>query len=703
MNGRARRSWIWAAAVVLTLSAIGCLGSGALVHEYAPYGLDSVPPYWVCATATPVPTSTKAPCDCVCEGSVGTDECVGEPGQCIGAGEHWRLACSPWPPTPHPSPTPFIMVGGPFRLHQRIWVPIRPTVAPEPALGGTPAPPARGTIGIMLTSWSDHAGHRFEFQVTNASASPVDIDLPSQVFVRCGNHRVIHAERDHYLERGVEYPSSRLEPGEVRDISVTIRYDEPCPRPVLGVLTSPYLSRVGSRGLDASAVAGADTAIYIDYGSQVPGACSATQQAPLGEPYPEADVPPPDPERHRYAYANAIGGTGAGHRSDMVPVMMPPCLGITRGFGCHAFPTGVSGGDRCPPGAPYWHTGVDYSCPLGSPVKTPMGGALVHSSGTGYGRLAKIILSERGQTVQMYFAHLSRFVQSDVCRKGGICHAGSRVGRTGSTGFSTGPHLHWEMRVNDVPVDPFQYYGGSALGPTPGARGAEAEEGTGVLAAVAAVAASPESTATPRPPNRHPLTLRVRDVRGSGMGGLHIELWDIDGERDVAACIVDSLGQCQLDLAAGVYRVRLSGQVDGRPVHSQGAVNLAAQESGKGEYAYGPLALWHDGPQSTVGLVLDEDGSGVLHPLIDADPTGGHPRPLDPLEDHSTPVATRGPRDRSANGFLPDDSAQRGPARRIVGFVLWAAVLGLLAFVYYVSRSVGRSASEGREEDRDHA
>ncbi|MGD8238142.1 MAG: peptidoglycan DD-metalloendopeptidase family protein [Armatimonadota bacterium] len=442
---------------------------------------------------------------------------------------------------------------------------------------------------------------------------------------------------------------------------------------------------------------GADTALYIDYRSTVSGECSATQEAPLGAPYPEVEAPPPEPDREDYAYANVMDGAAAGHRSDKVPVTMPPCLRITRGFGCDAFPTGVSGGDRCPPDAPYWHTGVDYSCPRGTPVRTPMGGALVHSSSTGYGRLAMVILSEQGQTLEMYFAHLASFAQSDVCRRGGICHAGSRVGVVGSSGFSTGPHLHWEMRVNDLPVDPFLYYGGSAGSGRPAAAShasgrpvAGRNPGAAALASPARVPPSPEPAATRRPRNRYPLTLRVRDAAGAGVARAQIRLQGIDGENEVAACTSDSRGLCALSLPSGVYRIRLAGEIDGRRIDAVGAPNVRAMEGDGLEYAYGPLALWHEGPGSTVGMVLTGDGSGVLHPLIDADPRGAAPQPLDPVEDlpRTTPTATAA--DQAPYDTLMPEDAHRRPARLAVGLVSLAAALGLLTFAYYVSRREAR-------------
>jgi hypothetical protein len=558
-------------------------------------------------------------------------------------------------------------------------------------------------VGIILKSWSDHPGHRFDFEVKNISSSPIDFDLPAQVFVRCGNNNVLHVERDKYEEHGLDYPDSHFDPGEERDISLSIWYDQSCPDPILGIMTSPYVSAAGSAGLSSNAVTGGDTAIYIDYHAKVPGECSATQQAPLGAPYPEIEMPPPEPDRDTYGYASIMNGVAAGHRSDKVPVTIPPCLRITRGFGCDEFPTGVAGGDRCPADKPYWHTGVDFSCATGIPVYTPMGGALVHSSSSsGYGNLAKIILSEGGQTLQMYFAHLSAFAQSDLCHRGGICHPGSQVGAIGSTGFSTGPHLHWEFRVNNVPVDPFQYFGGSAgsglprmgpQGPVAGLQGTE--QSMGILAAPAAVAASPVPTATRRPPNEYPLKIRVRDADGNGFAGIEVALSDIDGEEVVGSCTSDDSGECRLDLPSGVYQIRLAGEVGGHPVDPVGELNLEALASGRAEYYYGPLALWHDPPHSTAGFILEEDEAGVLQPVIDADPTSEVPQPLDPVED--LPAATPAPSGVGPGTTQPTTAREGdgGPlGRRLLRFALFAAGFGLLILVYFTAQLI-REQGEG--------
>ena len=94
------------------------------------------------------------------------------------------------------------------------------------------------------------------------------------------------------------------------------------------------------------------------------------------------------------------------------------------------------------------HSGVDYAAPTGTPVRT-VGDGLVTFAGVqnGYGN---VIYIDHGQGQSTVYAHLSRI---DV-DKGQKLTQGSTIGAVGSTGYSTGPHLHFEFRVNNEPQDP---------------------------------------------------------------------------------------------------------------------------------------------------------------------------------------------------------------------------------------------------------
>ena len=96
------------------------------------------------------------------------------------------------------------------------------------------------------------------------------------------------------------------------------------------------------------------------------------------------------------------------------------------------------------------HLGVDYGAPSGTPVRA-VGDATVEFAGwqNGYGNV--VVLRHAGERETRY-AHLSRI---DV-RKGQRVDQGSKLGAVGATGWATGPHLHFEFRVNGQNVDPMK-------------------------------------------------------------------------------------------------------------------------------------------------------------------------------------------------------------------------------------------------------
>jgi murein DD-endopeptidase MepM/ murein hydrolase activator NlpD len=96
------------------------------------------------------------------------------------------------------------------------------------------------------------------------------------------------------------------------------------------------------------------------------------------------------------------------------------------------------------------HRGTDFAAPLGTPVRATADGA-VALAGTqnGYGNV--VVLRHDGAYTTLY-AHLSRFAGG--VRPGARVHQGDTIGFVGQTGWATGPHLHYEFRVADVPRDP---------------------------------------------------------------------------------------------------------------------------------------------------------------------------------------------------------------------------------------------------------
>jgi murein DD-endopeptidase MepM/ murein hydrolase activator NlpD len=103
---------------------------------------------------------------------------------------------------------------------------------------------------------------------------------------------------------------------------------------------------------------------------------------------------------------------------------------------------------------PRWgrmHNGIDISAPVGTPVSTSRGGDVVFVGWKGgYGKVVEIKHDEHYMTV---YAHLSKiFVEEgDSVKDGGV------IGNVGCTGRCTGPHLHFEIRYDDIPRNPLYF------------------------------------------------------------------------------------------------------------------------------------------------------------------------------------------------------------------------------------------------------
>jgi murein DD-endopeptidase MepM/ murein hydrolase activator NlpD len=128
------------------------------------------------------------------------------------------------------------------------------------------------------------------------------------------------------------------------------------------------------------------------------------------------------------------------------PRMQWPCYGtgFAQYFGPSAFPFE-------PPafGYQHFHTGVDFAGPQGTPARATANGVVVAASkgDTGYGN--HVVIAFDAHVLALY-GHLDSF----PVHVGDHVQAGQVIGLIGSTGNSTGPHLHFEVRYDDSPVDP---------------------------------------------------------------------------------------------------------------------------------------------------------------------------------------------------------------------------------------------------------
>ncbi len=98
------------------------------------------------------------------------------------------------------------------------------------------------------------------------------------------------------------------------------------------------------------------------------------------------------------------------------------------------------------------HAGIDIGTPTGMEVRSPAAGKVVVAAYDG--RMGKFIRIDHGYGIETTFGHLSKI----HVKYGDKVHRGDLIGLVGSTGkFSTGPHLHYQVAVNDIVVDPVHY------------------------------------------------------------------------------------------------------------------------------------------------------------------------------------------------------------------------------------------------------
>lgn len=192
---------------------------------------------------------------------------------------------------------------------------------------------------------------------------------------------------------------------------------------------------------------------------------------------PEVPIPQPDAQQRSAILAAVLDATGA-LISEVAGVILdsdfgpapsedttadepeittaPPAVGlggsilplparsyeISSGYGGRNNPTGNGG---------QFHQGVDFAAPSGTPIYAVTGGTVEQAgdAGDGYGNLVRI---KSGNTVT-YYGHQS----SIGVEVGDTVEAGDQIGTVGSTGNSTGPHLHLEVRNNGSSVEPVAY------------------------------------------------------------------------------------------------------------------------------------------------------------------------------------------------------------------------------------------------------
>jgi murein DD-endopeptidase MepM/ murein hydrolase activator NlpD len=152
-------------------------------------------------------------------------------------------------------------------------------------------------------------------------------------------------------------------------------------------------------------------------------------------------------EQIRIANQSSTGSVGNGDPEATGPLDWPlPGYSTSWRIGWRVHP--VYGYKSC-------HTGIDIAAPKGTLIKAADGGIVLKTfSSRAYGNVT--LIDHGGGLVTMY-AHQSAFLVSE----GEVVSAQEAIGRVGTTGYSTGNHLHFEVHVNGVPYNPRGWFGGS--------------------------------------------------------------------------------------------------------------------------------------------------------------------------------------------------------------------------------------------------
>jgi murein DD-endopeptidase MepM/ murein hydrolase activator NlpD len=144
-----------------------------------------------------------------------------------------------------------------------------------------------------------------------------------------------------------------------------------------------------------------------------------------------------------FGVAACAGGSKLDRASGPVTLLAAPVADaqISRGFGLWRHP--ILGYRRM-------HRGIDYVVPRGTPVHAT-GEGVVEKAGWhgGYGRYVRI---RHASGIRTAYAHLSRIAPN--IQRGARVAMGTVIGRSGSSGLSTGPHLHYEVLRGDVAINP---------------------------------------------------------------------------------------------------------------------------------------------------------------------------------------------------------------------------------------------------------
>ena len=186
-----------------------------------------------------------------------------------------------------------------------------------------------------------------------------------------------------------------------------------------------------------------------DEGREPPPATPDRAEGPPSPPGAPGPLPAPNVQPERPAPPAATTTTTPPPTQRPVTPARPSTLGwplaspvVTSGFGYRIHP--IFGTSRL-------HAGIDLRGSMGTPILAAGDGVVVSAGWRGgYGNT---VIIDHGGSLATLYAHQSRV----HVRAGAQVRRGQAIGAVGSTGQSTGPHLHFEVRVNGTPVDPLNY------------------------------------------------------------------------------------------------------------------------------------------------------------------------------------------------------------------------------------------------------
>lgn len=215
------------------------------------------------------------------------------------------------------------------------------------------------------------------------------------------------------------------------------------------------------------------------------------------------------PSGSENSYAAAMGGADVGTAATSKVLFPLPAGSYTKssGFGMRVNP--VSGIRKL-------HEGNDYAAKMGTAISAAEDGVVVRAGALG--GLGNMVAINHGNGIQSWYGHMSAI----ATKVGSYVHAGDLIGRVGSTGNSTGPHLHFQLMVNGTAVDPSAFLAGAS--------------GFGAASARAAFAAPDMSS------NKH--LMAIEDLLTAMPGGT---LYDKGRLTDALNGRIGAMGNAPLD------------------------------------------------------------------------------------------------------------------------------------------------------------